>query len=113
MIDAAFQLMGALANIKTGKAGVSDALVESVVERVFAHEERKSSVRPKMMKATGQTTLLLLLLSAAAHASHLFGGDAAAAEQVGNNLFYLAGGGGAIYGFGHGARSVEKMGGKA
>ena len=113
MIGVAFELMGALANIKTGKAGVSDTLVENVVERVFALEERKSSVRPKMMKATGNLTLASGVAYIIAAFMPAAGIDPAAAEFATEALLYIFGAGGTLYGLGHGARSVEKMGGKA
>ena len=113
MVGIAFQLIGELASLKTGKSGVSDALVENVVERVFAHEEKKAGVRPAMMKGTGNLTIASGIAYIIAAFMPAAGIDPVAAEFATEALLYIFGAGGTLYGLGHGARSVEKMTGKA
>lgn len=114
MISMAFELLNLAVAAKGNKAGVNDALVESVVRRVFDHEERKSSVRPQMMKNTGRMTIGSGLIIVGLSIAHAFGYVAWDALQGAATVIGGVGiGSGSLYGYGHGTRTVEKMKGAA
>ena len=88
----------------------------------WAHEKRKSSVRPAMMLATGRLSLGSAIMAALAStfpawATAAFGMDIEvareAADYMVNTLLLIAAGGGTAYGYKHTVRSVDKAKGTA
>ena len=91
------------------KAGgpVGDAVANLLTETI-GHEKRKASVRPTIMKLTGQTSIIIAVAGVVAALSPLLGVPQETSNAMVKNLLMLFGAVGGTYAYKHTIRSVDK-----
>ena len=85
-----------------------DGAVGGFVQQIFDHEKQKASVRPMMMKRTGQVSILIAVAGVVAALSPLFGVEQETSNAIVQNLLLLFAGTGGAYTVQHGIRSYDK-----